>query len=601
MTLSRPLVLPFSAALLVGLGVSSTARAQLGPTMPGQPTEPARPDADEEEGVAEEAPEEAEPALPTTPVLPPPREETKQFEVIELNGYLRTRGDWFRRLDLGYIDDPEIGGAPFPNQLGCRLDIEDAPCSNTFTSANMRLRLEPVINLHERASVHAQIDLLDNYVLGSTPDTFFGDGSLRNDRPLDAFSRSQAPPEGGRTDRYDAIRVKRAWGEVTTPVGLVKFGRQPEHWGTGMFRHGGGFDPIHGTYDYDADFGDTVDRLMFSTVLPGTNLRGAIARDWAATQPSAAQVGLFDDRYQGQPWNLDNSDDLDQWVFVLSRMDSPEAFAEHLREGRVGLNYGVYFTYRSQDWAQRDVEFGEVPPEDSFVQRDARLWMPNVWGRIGYGNLELEVEAMTVLGRIGSVADIDVDGDSITDSVDVRQFGGVGRLTYRLMGGDLELRGETGVATGDRYQNDPPGRIHVRDRRPLPIAPDDTVIRDFSFNYNYNIDLILFRELLGTVTNATYVKPTLWWQLFDQVDVEGSAIASFANRRSATPGNSNFWGVELNALANYRSDGFIASLAYGILFPGGALDLPNDPENFGENAEGANIAQTIQAHLVLHF
>ena len=599
-----------AAALLAGGAVSlaNVAHAQVGPggmpgeQQPGGPQQPTPPEDDGEE-VAEEAPEEAEePTLPTTPVLPPPDEETKEFEIIELDGYLRGRGDWFRQLDLGFRDDPDIGGAPFPNQLGCELEgeVEDAPCGNSLTSANMRLRLEPVINLHERASVHARIDVLDNYVLGSTPDTFFGDGSIRNDRPLDAFTGGQAPPEGGQNDRFDSIRVKQAWGEVSTPLGLVKFGRQPEHWGTGMFLNSGGFDPIHGVYDYDADFATTFDRVMFSTRLPGTELRAAAAMDWAATQPTSGQTGAIGARYDGQPWNLDNSDDVQQWSFVLSRLDSPDTFQEHLDEGRLGLNYGLYFMYRSQDWDQTGYELGETPPPDSFAPRDARLWMPNVWGRIGYGDMELELEAMTVLGRIGSIADLDVDGDTVAESVDVRRFGGVGRFTYRLLDDDMELRAETGVASGDRFQNDPRGRVNIRNRR-FPVSPGDTTIRDFMFHENYNVDLILFRELLGTVTNATYVKPTMWWQLFDELDVEGSAIASFANRRSSTPGESNFWGLELNGRANYRGDGFVAGLAYGVLFPGNALDFPDDEAEFGENAGSANIAQTIQAHLVLHF
>lgn len=601
----RPLLIASAAGLLAAGPLADSARAQVGPgTMPGQEPgqPPPEPEPDEEE-IAEEAPEEAEePTLPTTPVLPPPREETKQFEVIEIDGYLRGRGDWFRQLDLGFTDDPDLGGAPFPNQLGCRVEdeVEDAPCSRSFTSANMRLRLEPVINLHERASVHARIDVLDNYVLGSTPDTFLGDGSLRRDRPLDAFTGGQAPPEGGQNDRFDSIRVKQAWGEVATPIGLIKFGRQPEHWGTGMFYNSGGFDPIHGDYDYDADFATTFDRVMFSTRLPGTDLRAAAAFDWAATQPSSAQTGLLDYRYDDQPWNLDNSTDLQQWAFVLSRLDSPDTFQEHLDEGRVGLNYGLYVAYRTQDWDTRGFELGEEPGADQFAPREARVWMPNAWGRLGFGDFELEVEAMTVLGRIGSVADMDIDGDTVTDSVDIRQFGGLGRATYRLLGGDLELRAESGLASGDRFQNDPPGRVHIRDRR-FPISPDDTTVRDFMFHENFNVDMILFRELKGAVTNAAYFKPTMWWELFDGVDVEGSAIASFAHRRSSTPGDSRFYGLELNGRANYRGDGFMAGLGYGVLFPGGALSFPEDEELFGENAGSGNIAQTLQAHLVLHF
>ena len=37
----------------------------------------------------------------------------------------------------------------------------------------------------------------------------------------------------------------------------------------GIYYNGGGYDPINGTYDYDADYGDTVDRVELHGADPG--------------------------------------------------------------------------------------------------------------------------------------------------------------------------------------------------------------------------------------------------------------------------------------------------------------------------------------------
>src|SRR5262249_54095918 len=121
------------------------------------------------EGVAEAAPK-ATGLLPTTPALPPPKGRRKRWKLLELDGYYRLRTDWFKNFHLGHNDDPALGGAAFPRALSCTASMSSgAGCDNSLSSANMRLRLEPTINLDERTSVHVQADVLDNLVLGSTP------------------------------------------------------------------------------------------------------------------------------------------------------------------------------------------------------------------------------------------------------------------------------------------------------------------------------------------------------------------------------------------------------------------------------------------------
>jgi uncharacterized protein (TIGR04551 family) len=191
-----------------------------------------------------------------------------------------------------------------------------APCRNAIKTSNIRLRLEPIVHVTERASVHLQADVLDNHVLGSTPVGSFGDRTDPRAAQLGIVSGGQGEPSAGQNGTRDSIIVKRAWAELVTPVGDLKFGRMPAHWGLGILDNSGSADPIHGTYDLDSDTGDTVDRVYISTIIPGTNFRGGFATDWGASRPSSDQLGIFrgvgsrasDDRQGGQPIDLDDTD-----------------------------------------------------------------------------------------------------------------------------------------------------------------------------------------------------------------------------------------------------------------------------------------------------
>jgi uncharacterized protein (TIGR04551 family) len=127
----------------------------------------------------------------------------------------------------------------------------------------------------------------------------------------------------------------------------------------------------------------------------------------------------------------------------------------------------------------------------------------------------------------------------------------------------------------------------------------DNNINNFRFNRDYRIDLILWRELLGSVTDAFYLKPTLDYVITEGLDWSFSAIYSQALHKISTPGDSAPLGIELDTGIHYASDdGFIATFDYGILFPFSGL---------GVVATGPNpfvtpyIAQTIRLLLGVRF
>jgi uncharacterized protein (TIGR04551 family) len=571
---------------------------------------------EKKEGVAEAAPKTPG-LLPTTPALPPPKGRRKRWKLFELDGYFRLRTDWFKNFHLGFRDNPELGGAPFPRALSCGT-LNEEPCDDSLSSTNMRLRLEPTFNLDEGTSVHVQADVYDNLVLGSTPTGMDLSGmySDTNLPPLGAFGTDQDPAVRGKNSDRDAITVKRAWAEVAVPLGILKFGRQPNHWGMGIYANGGGRDPINGTYDYDGDYGDTVDRVSFSAVIPGTNLRAMVASDWSMTRLVSNQTTANNGR-EGHPFDLDNSDDMNAWVGVISKMDSPQEFRDAVDRGDAALNYGVYFEYKTQSWDNDLREFelgGDLDAASRFVPRDLKTYTPDVWVKLGVGPVLLEAEAV---GQFGSVKRLDDYG--VTGTHNIRKFGGSGRLTWKGVEGKLRLGIEGGFATGDQWDNSIQGRTHISNARPLgdPTvcnAQNKCTFSQFMFDREYKVDMILWRHLVGAVTNAGYAKPFLQYDLTKSIMFKVANITSFALKPVATPGNSTMYGTEFNGDLGYNGHRLFAGISYGVLFPFAALSHPTSDagaggpgfpfgpsDTLGDNSGPGETAHTIQMRLILGF
>jgi uncharacterized protein (TIGR04551 family) len=607
-----------AVAFLASASVPLVARAQSPGTMaPG--TGPGGTIGEEEpkkEGAAEKAPKEGS-QLPTLPPLPPyPGQEKKKFELITLDGYMRLRANWYDNYSMGFHDPASGGqGVPFREPLACKADVPTTTtgsttqpvthgsCGSSVGSSNMRVRLEPTIHLSESVALHMQIDALDNIVLGSTPDgvTLNGGGvnrtTLTNTVPASVTTSNQVSPEAGKNSPWSSIRVKQAWGDVKTPLGSLQFGRMPNQWGLGIFANAGGYDWIHGTTCTDCDYGDTVDRVMFGTTIPGTSVRAAIAADWAASGVTSGQSDAWKLRQDGQPFDLEDSDDVTEYAIMLTHIDDPEDWNLAVKQGKTLFNYGAYFVYRSQDFETPGATFGDPAPETTFVSRHATMYIPDVWARFTSGKLTLEAEAV---GQFGSVDNL---VDPTKSQMDFRQLGGVFKLNYLMVGDDLDLGLEIGSASGDQWENKlEPGIINVHDTSYYPSDASATNITNFRFSFDYRPDLIFFREILGAVTNATYFKPTIRYNITERFAFRAQGIVSFANVPEATPGNGSMYGIELDGDLGYSNvrEGFFAGVSYGAFFPLSALDhpvaiFPNETNN------GAGTAQTIQGRVVLKF
>jgi hypothetical protein len=110
------------------------------------------------------------------------------------------------------------------------------------------------------------------------------------------------------------------------------------------------------------------------------------------------------------------------------------------------------------------------------------------------------------------------------------------------------------------------------------------------------------------VTNAGYVKPFLAYDLTRSIGFKVANVTSFALKPVSTPGNSSMYGTEFDADIAYSAGGLTAGIAYGVLFPFGAMAHPEDDPLTGDvfgygmgNTNDTKTAHTIQIRLSLQF
>jgi uncharacterized protein (TIGR04551 family) len=589
---------------------------------PGMNPTPQPGDEPKEEGPAEPAPDE-ETAHPSDlePLGGYPGQQRKVTRIVEIDGYFRVRTDFFHNLNLGqgYAPDNRVtnGGLrppPFPLPLECAA-MEGSCNFHNLGGGNMRLRLEPTINVTDQVRVHSQIDVLDNTFLGSTPDSLVSatrPGDRTNKAPLGVLATTQDPPEIGRNGFMSSVRAKRAWGEVDTEFGSLSFGRMPWHFGRGMTFNSGACQ--------DCEGGTTVDRVMATTQIYGHQL--ALAWDWGASGP---QLGLTDvgrRDLEGAPVDLSQEDDVFELMASIQRYDDDRRFRERVEYGDVAVNYGFQLVYRRQNTEVTGLSTttmgttmnGLTGGDTALTRNDfalttgvnATVFLPSLWFKLGWKILTLEAESSAVLGTVGNAGTLAADPAS--QRLKLQSFGWVLATELRLYRNAFFLGFETGGATGDQAE-DLSSPLNYRYKPPVQQPAGDTHLRDFRFNPDYQVDQILFRRILGTVTNAVYVKPsmTYWLDLVEtrQIGINAALLYSFAPVKVSTPGNSLSYGIELNGGLSYRNpaDGFYGGVTYGVLWPMGALNrgrITSSNPSF-DKVDDASTAQVLRTFLGIKF
>jgi uncharacterized protein (TIGR04551 family) len=556
--------------------------------------------------------------------------------IVELHGYFRTRAELYHNFALGRheaagLDPQNLWPQPLDNSFtdrnGNRRPVllcgDPTPqglyseCSDkTETHANLRLRLDPEIHISDNLRILTQIDLLDNLVLGSTPDAYAlrpsGAGATgyspavngyNGYAPLAVFSNTQGPPTAGVNGYRNSIDVKRAWAEYLTPLGQVRFGRMPSHWGLGMVYNAGDC--------LDCDYQTDQDRIMFTSGFKSLDLYFGGSWDFISSGPQQSSPY---DVYGGQPYNNANLANVDQWSAFAAHRTSPELQRLKLARNDLVLNGGVYATYRKQ---YLDVVAGQNPittdrtaTNNGLERRGAYAFTPDLWAQVLFNKLRLEAEFAGIWGSIENSP----AGAKIGDPVKIRMWGLATQAEFKAVEDKLRIQFGHGWASGDpNVEGLAPGTNGLQTRL------SEGAISTFRFHPAYYVDYIFFRKIMSRIQGAYYFRPSVEYDFIRNPNGQkfgGSAaiIWSRASEFVQTPGNKRDLGVELDLQLYYQAKdgslnddpnkmgGFYTALQYGVFFPLGGLDYLKAEQDPAKNSDWSlSTAQTIRLILGVLF
>ncbi len=533
----------------------------------------------------------------------------QRVNLFQPHGYFRLRGEFFHGMTLGRGPDP-AGNYLFPGPF------IGAPPGSSQSDANMRFRFAPTLQVSEDLSIHFMADMLDNVLVGSSPVT---DKYLDPFTPLSVMSTQRAS---------SVVNVKRVWGRVNTALGELDFGRMGYHWGLGVLHNDGNC--------LDCDYGDTYDRIAFSprefkghhfTLMFDLLDKG---------QFTTGDIGEL-----GRSVDLDTVDDGYRFALEITHVDTPEEVKRKLDNGQWVINYGLLGDVRKQAWDTPVPAADGTSDRSRVVRRAATLYQPDGFISLKRKKWRLDAEVAFTIGSVGTHQQTDFDLASsglspsalamITAPVDFFQVGGALQTDVALLSADALLFGvEFGAASGDKgaygfgarpwrngsgaaqpvaggqqpWQAAGPGDIDGGHLDFSDPAHTHGRINNFVFNRAFNVDMILFRNIITSVTSAWYLKPSVRYRPTGRKTGGGddtgfelllAAIYSQAWYPENTPGLARPLGLEFNAGITYdTSDRFHAGLAYGLLVPFDGL------QNTATNT-GPGIAHAIRMILAIPF
>ncbi|MBP9207535.1 MAG: hypothetical protein KBG28_26455 [Kofleriaceae bacterium] len=439
-----------------------------------------------------------------------------------------------------------------------------------------RFRLMPSLSYGKVAKLNFQLDGFDDVV--------WGDNNGVSAAPLFATDTSNQPLFGGEPGA--SINLKRAWMEFAVPVGLMRVGRMPSHWGMGLLANGGGTanldpttpvgEPPRKALDHftsedfgDKHFGSTADRILFITKplaiyrtakkIPKVDSNFILGYAFGKlSEAPLLPYEPFERKFRpfGQQGFLSRggSDDVNEHVF-LAVYNNPDfervAYTDELRVG----TYIVMRTAREGSTFPSDLdptagcgtfEGAPVPCVDT----GSRVGIFDVWWRARVGPYFTEGEAYQILGS--TFGGIPFPSRNVKKKASINA--GVARVGYLTKAADGIL--ELGHASGDDNLSDE--RFTQR-----PMHPD------------FNVGLILFEETLRELSARTYGIP-----FFSEQNPNGASSffsnggvinANYVNLRGRL--RPDQLGAGSSALATGGKDGKLGlrSLIKGFELTGGLL------------------------------
>ncbi len=444
------------------------------------------------------------------------------------------------------------------SQLGLGLDLERGPSPTSgapLFGAGMqhghdaRLRLTPSLFLGDDVRVFADVDVIA---------ASFG--------PAATGVPWAARSDAGRSAAASFLDVRALGVDWLLPIGVLSLGRMPAHFGLGIGANDGA--------DLDDDGGDRADRLAFVAPVMGTLVAAALD---IGPGPSSSDFG---------PSTRALSVGEQAIALGVMRWHAPWEVALYQRAGRPLVDAGLALVL---EWQQQDAPAPWVtldPTRDPhLVRRDAHLAVADLWARVVLGRVRVEGEAF--------LSDLAIDNPSPWPGVTVRRTvrgnPAAAALVSEVRPLDdeqghpseaLVAKLELGVASADPAYGFPdvtPTAFTGAQAGDV-FGPQLDLKRGGDERFDaarlhplHRIDLILWRTLLGGVSEAAYARAQLQGAPLPWLRVDGALIYSQAIVAQSAPGGVAPLGVELDLGAEATLGGASLRVDAGSLLPLGGL------------------------------
>ncbi len=509
-------------------------------------------------------------------IIPSASKASERIPRFEHHGYFRTKLNYFGNYDLN-----TRGTSPVSVPLNSKQRGEDqqphikVDGSDAKFFATMRFRYSPTLHIGESIRIAGSFDILDNIVLGTSPN------QLRTNWGSDAFfTFNGASAVTGDNFAANAIAVKALYAEADTLIGTFRAGRIPAHWGLGLlYNDGGRYKRDEQILEgrawkcLDCDTSDAVDRVEYLVREPFFDI-AYLQFSWDFVNSGLASYNLSQDSL-GQAFDLAESDDVLQ--FTLSLFDKPisqqeidERYRKLYEQKKWAFDWGLMFSYRKQDQAADPsaVKQGDAAGATYMLfDKKASAYVLDLWTRHYFSLpkevfLRLEAEVVGVFGKVK----LDKAEDGTSHSITQVGFGLEAEFTWR----DLRTGLKTGAAWADNMRFSGHPLVDQNTNNPM-----GSILR---FDPNYRIDEIMFKELMGGINNAyyfnvfaEYVFPINFSQMTINLGGRLDMSTSLALEKLATPGQSRWYGFETDLKIFYEEkDSFRTEIGAGVFVPGAA-------------------------------
>ncbi len=492
-----------------------------------------------------------------------------------------------KRFELGELGFR--GGAEYrTNLLSIRPLALNSEIDRDAAWIEHRLRLDGAVDYQDKVRITTSIDALDGVLwgdngdLGRQPEPSSGANinsknvnsahlciGLRSGNPFDpgSYGNTNCPGEN--------FFIRRLYGDVVTPIGLFRIGRQATTAGAAVALHDG--DGRRNRFGF-TNRGNSVDRILFATK-PLEAFKRPWDRDKSETN-GGFLILAFDRVVGDRPQTL--QDDVHQWVTAV-RYLKPEA-SPKIKDVELRL----FHAYR---WDTRN---------------ETRIHA--IGGRVSgrFGDFFVGADVVGIVGKTREVSEaLRVITNDPAQSQVVRQIGARGVLRYDRP--KFSLYFESDYASGDddpqvgtpltqmnfapdsnvglllfkhvlAYQT---GRVAAAATELLkslraPTIPVESVATQGAFTNAFAIfpqvdvrpveNLLLRAGVLLAWAPAPVLDPIFSQQRRDGTKIEDDLV-NFVGGKPA-----RFYGTELCGRAQYRMyEHFAFDLEGAILFPGAAL------------------------------